>query len=852
MVGNRAGPVRAVFPVIWGSVPQRNKNFTGREALLDKLRERVLRKDTAAVLPHAMHGMGGVGKTQLAVEYAYRYARDYEVVWWISADQPGLIRSTLAGLAPRLGLTGLAPGRVEDAVSAVLDALRRGKPKDRWLLIFDNADQPEQIRSFMPSGPGHVIVTSRNRRWDQVADAIEVDVFSREESQKFLDRRDPGIAARDADRLAEALGDLPLALEQAASLLTETVMTPKTYLDLLEEQASRVLGERPSTTDYPLPVAAAWSVSVTKLRAQTPSAMELLQRCAFFGAAPIPLELLERGRYVLGPPMQETLRDPILMGRAVRALGRYSLARIDNYRRTLQVHRVIQILLREELPEKDQYKLRHEVHLLMAAADPGDPDTIENWPKYEELLAHLGPSEAVTCRTKEVRQLTQNIVRYLYITGNYTAALESANHALTRWIDDSDKKDPGENDSHVLIMSRLKAQVLRGLARYKESYDMTANIMPHMQRVLGEDHEETLILMNGHCVDLRARGEFKASQEFTEKTLERHRAVFGIEHPRTFVAMNNLAEDLELNGNYTSARELNQQIYDEKRIFYGHDDHPTVLYALNALARTLREQGNYSEALEMAAQAYAGYQELVQTKVLAEGHPWVLGCAVDLAVARRAAGAITQSLELAQDAYDRYRRAFGADHTATLAAAICLGNAQREAGEFKHAETLLEDTLRRYRSVLGSDHPYTLSCAVDLAIAKRHQGDSDSARRLLADAREGLTDRLGAEHHCSLACTADLATTLAELGEAKQAAELEKEALPRFQTALGPDHPSTLACMANLSLNLKALGQDQQAAEQATAALKRLRRALGSEHPNVQAATEGHRLDIDIDPTATF
>src|SRR5579859_281585 len=120
--GSQPAAPRAV-PVIWGAVPQRNKNFTGREGLLDNLRQRLLRTDSTALLPHAMHGMGGVGKTQLAVEYAYRFARFYQVVWWIPADQPGLIRSTLAGLAPRLELTGLAPGRMEDAVVAVLDAL---------------------------------------------------------------------------------------------------------------------------------------------------------------------------------------------------------------------------------------------------------------------------------------------------------------------------------------------------------------------------------------------------------------------------------------------------------------------------------------------------------------------------------------------------------------------------------------------------------------------------------------------------------------------------------------------------------------------------------------------------------
>jgi len=827
-------------------VPQRNKNFTGREELLANLRQRLLRTDsTTALLPHAMHGMGGVGKTQLAVEYAYRYARYYQVVWWIPADQPGLIRSTLAGLAPRLELTGLAPGRMEDAVAAVLDALRRGKPKDNWLLIFDNADEPESIRNFIPVGPGHVIVTSRNRRWDEVADAIEVNVFSREERQQFFARRDTGISARDADRLADALGDLPLALDQAASLLDQAAMTPQTYLDLLEKEASRVLAEKPSTTDYPLPVAATWSVSETKLREQTPNAMELLKRCAFFGSSPIPLDLLVQGRNVLGSPMQETLGDPILLGRAFRALGRYALARIDNYKRTLQVHRIIQKLIRDELVD-EQDTLRHEVHQLMSAANRGDPDAEENWPVYDHLLNHAEPTQLVTCQSKESRQLVQDIVRYLYITGNYTVALERAEDALRHWTDTF-----GEDDQFVLVMNRLKAQVLRGLARYKESYDLTIRTMERMQEVLGADHEELLIVMNGHCVDLRARGEFKESLEFTRRTLERHREVFGIEHPRTFAAMNNLAEDLELNGEYIAARELHQRSYDEKRLFYGRDDNGSVLYSQNALARSISEQGNYFDALKMAEQARAGYRELVRTKVLSEAHPWVLAQAVDLAIARRAAGEVEQSRDLAQDAYDRYVQAFGIGHAATLAAAVCLGNALRESGDMDKAETILADTWHKYGSALGPSHAYTLACALALAIVRRHQGRLDSAKDLFEAARDGFIKHFSADHHCTLAATADLASTLADMGDVAHAVELERDVLPRFQAALGAEHPASLACAANLALDLKAL-EDQQAVPGGSNAVGRLHSALGISHPDVKAASEGHRLDIDIDPAATF
>jgi tetratricopeptide (TPR) repeat protein len=837
-----------VVPEIWGNVPQRNKSFTGRAEILSDLRQRVTAEATALV-PHALHGLGGVGKTQLAIEYAYRYAANYQVVWWVPADQAALVRASIAALAPRLGITGLVPGRVQEAVAAVLDALRRGEPHKRWLLIFDNADQPELIRDLMPTGPGHVIITSRNRSWAQIVDALEVDVFTRDESGQFLARRVTGITGADADRLAEEFGDLPLGLEQAAAWLTQTAMKVDAYLSLLKEEGSRVLAENPAPSDYPLPVAAAWSLSVTQLRKQTPDAMALLQCCAFFGAAPIPLELLDRGRYVLNTPLQGTLNDPILMGRAIRALGRYALARIDNNRHTIEVHRIIQRLIRDELDEDARYDIRHEIHQLLAAADPGDPDDIANWPKYSDLLAHVGPSEVVKCRTPEARRLAQNVVRYLYITGDYTSALASADKALTRWTMDS-----GPEDRYILIMMRLKIQVLQALARYGEAYELTRTTLDRMHAVLGDEHEETLILMNCHCIDLWARGDFAASLEFTAASLESHLAVFGTDHPRTFAAMNNYAYDLELSGDYAAARKLHEQIYEEKLVVYGRDDHPRVLFTLGALGRIALAEGHYPEAREIAERAYEGFLGLVREHVLADSHPWVLQQAADLSMARRATGAFAEALALAKEVYARYQRAYYglADHPRTLAAAASLGNAQRLAGDLRLAAELLEDTSERYRSVFGQDHPYALGCTVNLAIARRRLGDVNHARDLLAEAVEGLSRTLGPQHHHALISTVDLATSIAELGDAEGAARGGQAALAGLEGLLGKDHPHTLACAANLAIDLKDVGEAEQAAELAAETIKRYRRALGNDHPDVKAAEAARRLDLGVELLATF
>ena len=286
-------PHASRVPAVWGNVPKRNKNFTGRQEILDRLREGVSSAVTA-VVPHALQGMGGVGKTAVAIEYAHRYRSEYDLVWWIPADQPALVRSSLAALAQPLGLPPATVSGIDAAVQAVLNALRTGTPYGRWLLIFDNADDPEDIDDSIPWESGHVLITSRNHHWEAVVDTVAVDVFSRSESTAFLGKR---VRARlsdpEASRLAEELGDLPLALEQAGALQAETGMSADEYLQLLKGHVAEIMGEgRPP--EYPHSMTAAWRLSVATISDKLPEAVELLRCCAFFGPEPIPRDLFRR------------------------------------------------------------------------------------------------------------------------------------------------------------------------------------------------------------------------------------------------------------------------------------------------------------------------------------------------------------------------------------------------------------------------------------------------------------------------------------------------------------------------------------------------------------------------------
>ncbi|WP_313896343.1 FxSxx-COOH system tetratricopeptide repeat protein [Streptomyces sp. YIM 98790] len=827
--------VRTGQPKVMGNVPPKNPNFVGRESLLAAVEEQLRGDATAAVLPHALHGMGGVGKSQIAIEYVYRHSHEYNVIWWVPSEQESLILGALADLARNLGLD-VGP-QANTAVPAVREALRTGKPYDNWLLIFDNAENIDTVRSYFPTGgPGKIIVTSRNRDWERVATPLTVNVFEREESVALLRRRSRDLSAEDADLLADALGDLPLAVEQAGAWHATTGMPVAEYLDLLEQRRPGVLELDPSP-DYPISVAAAWNISLDRLADTNPAARQLLEICACMAPEPVPLTMLRGSRNVeITPELDPVLRDPVLFARATRDLSKLSLIRLDHKNGTLQMHRLMHTVITSGLSRERTEVMRHAGHVLLAMAKPGAPEAADQWPAYQALLPHIMASGAVRSGDPWVRELVHDSVLFLYYWGAHEAGAELAREAWTRWNADS-----GEEDALVLKMAKLLAFLLRLVGSPEEAFRLNEQALDVSRRA-SVPEEELIDSMWQMAGALRFRGEVYAARDLDREADGRARDMFGPEDPAALLAAHSYGVSLRLSGEFALARELDEETVNQWELLYGPHNALT-LNTRNGLTIDMREAGDYPGARAMQEDIYATYRS-----VFGEDNAATVRAARNLAVCRRRDGALEEAAALTEDCLQRFTVRYGADHPDTLTTAVNALVDRRLRGDLEGSREIGEQTLARFRATLGPDHPYTLLTMADLAATLRAQGEAAGAEELDTEAGERFRRTLGERHVWSLTAALGRASGHYARLDFAGAREIDEATLPLLEEVCGTDHPVTLAARANLALDLRGLGEIERADRLNTEAVAGFTRVLRPDHPWLMAARLHQRIECDLAP----
>jgi transcriptional regulator with XRE-family HTH domain len=659
---NSAAGLAEAMPRLW-NIPARNVAFTGREGLLTAVRDR-LQGGHAAVV-QALYGMGGVGKTQLAAEYAHRFAGSYDLAWWINAEQSGLIWDQVASLGEGLGC--IPPGSGSEAGrAAVLAELRQ---RSRWLLIFDNAAAAADVTPWLPGSGGHVLITSRQRGWEEVATPVEVDVLVRAESIAMLRHRIPEVTETDADQLAGALGDLPLAIAQAAGFIAGTGTPASHYLDLLRTRAGQLM-DRAVPGSYSHSLAAATALTAARLGAHDPGAAELASLCAFLAPEPIPADLFTNAAGLLPGALAGQAADPLTWRQTLADVAGQSLARLDH--RGLQMHRLTQAILRDQLTPARAAAIRECAEAILAANDPGDPPNPDTWDRWAQLTPHVLAADLAATENPALRELVRRVCWYLIERGDARTPRDLIGSLHQQW-----RSRLGEDHEHTLMAAHYLAWALLELGRYAESRDLNQDTLARRQRVLGDDHPDTLNSAHNLALDLRMLGDVQSARDLDQDNLERHRRVQGQDHPSALRSASNLAADLRLLGELQAARDLDQDTLDRRRRVQG-PDHPDTLYSAYNLAADLRELGEVQAARD-----------------------------------------------LDQDTLGRRRRVLGPDHPDALHSAYNLAADLRELGEVQAARDLDQDTLGRRRRVLGPDHPDTLRSAYDLAADQR---EADSAR----------------------------------------------------------------------------------------------------------------------------
>jgi hypothetical protein len=582
-------------PVHAWNLDPRNPQFTGRDGFLQKISD-VLNGRQAGVI-EALNGMGGVGKTQTALEYAHRHAQEYDVVWWFNCERPDLLGGQFATLSAALGLTEV------DSDQATATAMLKTwlHNRGRWLLVFDNAESPESIRSWLPSGPGHVLITSRHPHWGEIGHSVVIDLLARNESIELLQRHNGGLRVDEAEQMAKALDDLPLALVQAASFSQATGTKASEYIELLASHTREILDSGRSAT-YPIGLATALEVSIERLDRADSNALGVLRLCAFLAPEVIPIDMLSAD-----PDGALDTAEAVARRRVIARLLEFALIRRLN--EGLYIHRLVRQFVQDSTPAEDIPDVAKSVQNLLARYRPGDPADPNTWQTWEIMTPHVLHATAAGKTTELFRSTVCDTAYFLIEKGRSRLVETWFDRLVAAWT-----VELGADDHDTLRANLQRAHALRNCGHLDQARRLNEHVYARRRALLGPDDSRTLSSANNLAKDFLAMELPERAYELLLDTYLRKCRLLGADDIVTMNSAHNLATALRDMGSAEEALVLDREILDRRMRLLGTDHHHT-LYSQDNVGRDLMALGRAREAVDHLSAAFDG-----RTAALGESH----------------------------------------------------------------------------------------------------------------------------------------------------------------------------------------------------------------------------------------
>ncbi|TMC20593.1 MAG: tetratricopeptide repeat protein, partial [Chloroflexi bacterium] len=685
------------------------------------------------------------------------------------ADTQEALISGYVALAQTLNL----PEQKEQDQTIIVQAVLRWlSTHPGWLLILDNADNLAVLEGLLPSKHlGHLLLTTRSQALGPLADPLEVTTMPRDVGATLLLRRarlialaDPLEAASPADvaiarAIAQELGGLPLALDQAGAYIEETRCGMAHYQKLYHLQPSPLLKRRGSTKhDYPASVATTWSLSFKNVEQQDPIAAELLRCCAFVHPDTIPVELFTVGVVHLGTTLRQIRVDPLVFDDAIRILLAYSLIHRDPATATLSVHRLVQAVLTDAMPTKTKKLWRKRVIQAVNEAFPAV--TFEEWTRCGRLLPHVQICTA-------------------QIEHEPIPILAAAAHALHK-----------------------AGTYLRERGQYSSAEPLLVRARAIYEQHFGSQHLETAKILHNLALLYERQGKYEQAESLHQRAIAIQEQCLGVEHPDTAKSLNDLAIICWQLSKYDEAESLFQRALAIREHHLGAE-HPDIARTLNGLANLYLWLGKYELAEPLYQRALA-----IREHHLGADHPDTAQILNNLAIFYRDQGKYEQAEPLFRRALAIREHHLGAEHPDTAGSLEDLAILYQRQEKYQEAELLCQQALVIREQCLGADHPNTARNMNNLAELYRHQHKYELAEPLHQRALAIWERHLGAEHPDTAEALYGLAELYRQQGKYDQAEAFYQRAIAIREQRLGPTHPETQNTRKSYALLLRTAGRD--------------------------------------------